>query len=181
MRGFFAHISIFLSSLPNSCQYQQNRVQWRAFTVQAGGFTHMFPSKMKVYSVHLNPREDNPYEQAKFIPEGFNLYAFIFTGFWALYHRNWWMAALFFTLHFGSGFYGASVGLSAPSIVFLEFGFRVMIGLSANDLWRALLERKDWATSDVVVAYSELEATHRYYERHLKGLIDAHVPLAGTV
>ncbi len=131
----------------------------------------MFPSKMKVYSVHLNPKDDSPYEDALFIPEGFNFYAFVFTGFWALAKKNWWMAVLFFLLHFGSGVYGAWVGLSASSIVFLEFGFRLMIGLSANDLWRSILERKGWVTSDVVVAYSELEATHRYYERHLRGIL----------
>ncbi len=133
----------------------------------------MFPSKMKVYSVHLNPREKNPYENAAFIAEGFNLYAFIFTGFWAIFKGNWWMAVLFFGLHLGSGVYGNFIGLSAPSIAFLELGFRIMIGLSANDLWRAMLERKGWVTSDVVVAYSELEATHRYYERHLNGLMPA--------
>lgn len=134
----------------------------------------MFPSKMKVYSVHLNPRDENPYENAVFIAEGFNLYAFVFTGFWATAHRLWWMALLFFMLHFGSGFYGNAVGLSAGSIVILEFGFRIMIGLSANDLWRSMLERKGWLTSDVVVAYSELEATHRFYERHLKSVIMEH-------
>ena len=45
-----------------------------------------------------------------------------------------------------------------------------MIGMSANDMWRAQLERKGWIMSEVVVAYSELEATHRYYERHLQGI-----------
>jgi hypothetical protein len=131
----------------------------------------MFSSKMKIYSVHLNPRDANPYENAVFIAEGFNLYAFIFTGFWAAYHRLWAMVGLFFVLHVGSGYYGEAIGLSVASIGFLEFGFRLMIGLSANDLWRSMLERKGWVTSDVVVAYSELEATHRYYERHLKGLL----------
>ncbi len=138
----------------------------------------MFPMRMKVYSVHLNPQDQNPYENAVFIPEGFNFYAFVFTGFWGLAKRLWWMSALFFALHFGSGFYGSAVGLSASSIIFLEFGFRLMIGLSANDLWRSYLERKGWVTSDVVVAYSELEATHRYYERHLHGLLPESKTLA---
>lgn len=130
----------------------------------------MFPSKMKIYSVHLNPLDKNPYENALFINEGFNWYAFIFTGFWALYHRLWWMTLLFFALHLGSGYYGSLIGLSTSSIALLEFGFRLMIGMSANDLWRARLEAKGWMMSEVVVAYSELEATHRYYERHLHGI-----------
>jgi hypothetical protein len=130
----------------------------------------MFASKMKIYSVHLNPRDANPYENAVFLTEGFNAYAFFFTGFWALYHRLWLMTLLFFALHLGSGYYGAAVGLSPTSIGVLEFGFRLMIGLSANDVWRAQLERKGWVVSDIIVAYSELEATHRYYERHLKGI-----------
>jgi hypothetical protein len=133
----------------------------------------MFPSRLRIYSVHLNPRDANPYESAVFIAEGFNLYAFIFTGFWALYHRLWWMALLFFTLHMGSGHYGAAVGLSVTSVGVLEFGFRLMIGLSANDMWRTQLEKRGWVMSDVVVAYSQLEATHRYYERHLQGLMPA--------
>jgi hypothetical protein len=131
----------------------------------------MFPNRMKIYSVHLDPKDKAPYENAKFIPEGFNFYAFIFTGFWALSKRLWWMSLLFFALHFGSGVYGDAVGLATSSIFFLELGFRIMIGLSANDLWRTHLERKGWVTTDVVVAYSELEATHRFYERHLNGII----------
>jgi Protein of unknown function (DUF2628) len=131
----------------------------------------MFPSKLKIYSVHLNPRDPNPYESAVFIAEGFNFYAFIFTGFWALYHRLWGMTALFFILHFGSGIYGEVVGLSVTSIGVLEFGFRLMIGMSANDVWRHQLDKKGWVMSDVMVAYSQLEATHRYYERHLQGIV----------
>jgi hypothetical protein len=137
----------------------------------------MFSSRMKIYTVLLNPTDKNPFESAQFIAEGFNLYAFIFSGFWALSHRMWWMAALFFTLHLGSGYFGNMIGLSASSILFLELGFRVMIGLSANDLWRMTLERKGWITSDVIVAYSELEATHRYLERHLSGVKS---PIAGA-
>lgn len=133
----------------------------------------MFASRMKIYSVHLNPKDDSPYENAVYIPEGFSIYAFIFTGFWALAHRLWWMALLFFLLHLGSGLYGEAVGLSASSIAFLELGFRVMIGLSAHDLWRQHLERSGWVTSDVVVAYSELEARHRYLERHLQSVLGA--------
>jgi Protein of unknown function (DUF2628) len=130
----------------------------------------MFAQKMKIYSIHLNSADPAAYENAIFISEGFNLYAFLFTGFWAGYHRLWGMMILFFALHVGSGYYGTVIGLSSASIAFLELGFRLMIGLSANDVWRGVLERKGWVTSDVIVAYTELEARHRYYERHLQNI-----------
>lgn len=101
-----------------------------------------------------------------FIPEGFNLMAFIFTFLWALYHRLWAVALLFFALPVMATLYGNFMHLHPSSVMILDLGIRVIVALLANDLWRSSLERKGWITTDVIVANSMLEASHRFYDRH---------------
>jgi hypothetical protein len=64
--------------------------------------------------------------------------------------------------------YGAKLmGFSVASIVVLDAGIRVLLGLCGNDFWRTALKKSGWVMSDVVVAHNMLEAAHRYYSRHI--------------
>jgi hypothetical protein len=124
-------------------------------------------AKMRIWTVHLNPRNKHPYENALFISEGFNFFAFLFTAFWALANRIWWLAACIFLVQWGLLYVVQWAGFSAPSIIIIDIGFRVLLGLCANDFWRAALNKQEWILSDVVVAHNMLEAAHRYYGRHI--------------
>ena len=44
---------------------------------------------MQVYTVHIHPGDADPMENAILIREGFNFWAFLLSGLWALYHRLW--------------------------------------------------------------------------------------------
>lgn len=130
----------------------------------------MFASRMKIYTVYLKPSKDNPYEDAVFIPEGFSFAAFLFTGFWALTKKCWLLAVLFFILPMGCATLAHMAGLSSPSVAVIDIGLRVLIGFFAYDGWRATLRSNRWVLHEVIVAYSELEAGHRYYERHVSAV-----------
>lgn len=123
-------------------------------------------NRMKIYSVHVNPRSEKPLEDAVFVPEGFSIAAFIFNVFWALYHRLWLVALLFLVLMVASTLTGKLLGLHPSSQFVLDLGTRLLLGMIAYDSWRASLERKGWITTDIIVAGNLLEATHRFYDRH---------------
>ncbi|TAE81077.1 MAG: DUF2628 domain-containing protein [Alphaproteobacteria bacterium] len=126
-----------------------------------------FGSRMRIYSVLLNPEEKNSLEQAHFIPEGFCWYAFLFSGFWAGSHHAWKLAALcFLCVPFGEVM-GYAFGFHPMSIIMINLGFRMLLGMMGYDWLRQYYQNKGWIVSDVIVAYSELEAMHRYYDRHM--------------
>ncbi len=127
-------------------------------------------SKMRVYSVHLNPRGKNIYENAMFISENFNMFAFLFTGFWALANRLWLVGIGIFVVQYGLLFLAKYFGVSMMGGVVIDLGVRFLLGLCGNDLWRAQLGLKGHVLSDVIVANNNLEAMHRYYGRHIKEL-----------
>jgi Protein of unknown function (DUF2628) len=130
----------------------------------------LFGHRMRMYSVLLNPKEKHSFEHAQFIPEGFCLYGFIFSGFWACAHRAWKLAALFFLCIPCGEIIATSIGFHPASVAIISLGLRVFIGLRGYDLLRNHYLAKGWIVSDVIVAYNELEAMHRYYERHMIAL-----------
>jgi hypothetical protein len=136
-------------------------------------------AKMRIWTVHLKTTDKNPYANALFISEGFNFFAFLFTGFWALVNRIWWLAGCIFLAQYGTLYLAKLAGLSYASIITIDIGIRVLLGLCGNDFWRAALNKSGWVLSDVVVAHNMLEAAHRYYGRHI-GEIEyrAHYPSA---
>lgn len=121
----------------------------------------------RLYSVHLNPKAPRPYESPVFVPEGFNVYAFLFHIFWALYHRIWLQAFIILGLLIAVQIASAYGDLSRTSTIILDLGIRLMIGMAANDLRRDTLDKRGWVVSDVVIADSLLDAERRYYDRHL--------------
>jgi hypothetical protein len=124
--------------------------------------------KLNVYTIYLNPKAKNIYQDALFIAEHFNIFAFIFTGLWAVANRLWYIAIAIFFVQFSAAYIINFIGLSAVQYGIIDFGFRILLGLYANDLQRYSLELKGHKLSDVIVARNLLEAAHRYYGKHLK-------------
>ncbi len=134
-------------------------------------------NRIRLYSVHIDPQAKRPYETAVFVPEGFNIYAFIFTELWALYHRLWLLAfiiTLLFVLIFTLG---RDYGFHLMSTTILQMGIRLMIGFQANDVLRSHYEKKGYVFVDMVAAHSQLEAELRFYDRYLPRLPEAAIPI----
>ncbi len=123
--------------------------------------------RFKLYSVQVNPNAPRPYETAVFIPEGFNLKAFLFTELWALYHRMWVLAFVLTLIFVTIAFSGQHFGFSAGSMFVLQMGIRLMVGLEANDALRAVYEKRGYVTADMVAAHTSLESEQRFYDRYL--------------
>lgn len=120
---------------------------------------------MKVYTVHIHPGDAEPMENAILIREGFNFWAFLLSGLWALYHRLW------------LGFFGLLVVSFLCSFIVMAFDggpemdFALALltgigfGLIANDLRRRKLAAKGWKLVDIVAGRNESDAEHRCFDR----------------
>ena len=124
-------------------------------------------ARLKIYTVHLKPDADNDIERLRFVSEGFNLYAFFFTIFWALYMRMWRFAGVLLLLN-------AAVALSLwsfgeflpPTTNICQFGLQLWSGFAANDFLRAELRRRGFITYALVSGENELRAEQRFFDRH---------------
>lgn len=121
----------------------------------------------QIYTVHIDPSKTNPVEKAVFVREGFNLFAFIFGVFWALYHRMWLIAIALAIVVVSFGLAEEAKALDMVSLTILQIAFNIFIGLQGNDLRRWWLSKRGYIMSDVVVSDNELRAQQRYFDRIL--------------
>jgi hypothetical protein len=122
---------------------------------------------LKTYAVYIKPGDEHPLESAVFVKEGFSIWVYIFSLFWALFHQLWSLAAVILAFYFLS-----NLALDAELIdlnfrMVLEAGFLIWISFSAND-WRGrTLIRHGHVLLDVIMARSEDEARQRLFDRYL--------------
>ncbi len=126
-----------------------------------------FPAGMKIYTVHVKPGVAHAQDKPIFLREGFNWMAFVFIGFWALYHRLWWQALAIVAFNIFIISLGEQHALSIESVNAIQLGLHVLVGYLANDWLRAKLQRRGYAMSDITAADSLLRAEQRYFERYL--------------
>lgn len=121
---------------------------------------------MKLYTVHARPGT-SMVEKPVFIKEGFNLWAFLLTVVWALYHRLWLVSLLLVAFNV-TMFYCVRIQLfSSISFGILHLAFHVICGLYGNDWIRAKLTRRGYIMADITAGDSLLRAEQRYFERYL--------------
>lgn len=116
---------------------------------------------MRVFTVHVKADSPDPV----LIKEGFSWPAFLFSVFWALWHRLWWVAAgLLAVLVVASAASGALLG-SGGAHSAVNLGVSAVIGFMANDIHRRVLERQGW-TEDAVVLGRDRDAAEFRYLQH---------------
>ena len=125
----------------------------------------MIFNRPKLYSVHINPEHEEPFETAEFVQEGFNIFAFIFNGFWMFYHKIWVSGIVIILLMGAIAALAPTFGFNPLSALVLRIGLQIMIGLEANDLRRKHLSKKGYIVSDVVAGSTLLDAQQRYFDR----------------
>ena len=120
---------------------------------------------MKVYTVHTHPGDADPMENAVLIREGFNFWAFLLSGLWALYHRLWLgffgIVAVSVLCSFAAELFDGGPEMDFALALVTGIGF----GLIANDLRRHKLAACGWKMIDIVAGHDETEAEHRCFER----------------
>lgn len=121
--------------------------------------------RMKIYTVHVKPGTVNPYERPVFVREGFNFFAFLFTFFWALFHRLWMQAIGILLINIALMMLVRMHVMSADGIAIVQLAMNVMIGFVANDWLRAHLSKRGYIVADISAADNLLRAEQRYFER----------------
>jgi hypothetical protein len=120
---------------------------------------------MKVYTVHTHPGDAEPMENAILIREGFNFWAFLLSGLWALYHRLWLGLLGLLAVSFLCSFVVMAFDGGPEMDLALAFLIGIGFGLIANDLRRKKLEAQGWKLTDIVAGHNESDAEHRCFER----------------
>ncbi|OKH87321.1 DUF2628 domain-containing protein [Thalassospira sp. TSL5-1] len=133
---------------------------------------------MKVYTVHINPGQADPIENAVLVREGFNFWAFLLTGLWALFHRQW---LAFIGLLVVSGLVNLAIHLAngGPEMDFLlNIVVSIGFGLVANDLRRRKLAKQGWKMVEIIASHSEQDALHQYVHRAVKNTAITPTPVS---
>jgi hypothetical protein len=120
--------------------------------------------RLHVYTVHRKIGSQSP-DDLRFVREGFNFFAFIFTIFWALFHRLWVPALALFIVQ--AMLYSAEQQgwLSALSVMVCQLAVQVITGFLANDWLRAKLKTRDFLMVDVVTGDNKIRAEQRFFDR----------------
>jgi len=122
---------------------------------------------LKIYTVHMKSGETLAERKPIFIREGFNIFAFIFTLFWTLYHRLWRWSLLILAVNVVLALATKNHLLDTNTGSIIQIAFNVLVGFHANDWLRDGLARRGYVMADVTAADSLLRAEQRYFERSL--------------
>ena len=101
---------------------------------------------------------------AEAVKEGFSWPAFILSIFWALWHRLWLAALVFFAANLALGAVLALTGADWLASTAGSLGLAAIIGWTANDIRRAKLARRGFAERAPVIAATGEAAIRRYFD-----------------
>lgn len=119
---------------------------------------------MRIYTVHMRSGALEPERDLKLVKEGFSWPAFVFSFFWALWHRLWWEALALFAFTTGVNLAVAGAGFGETAAGAVSLAVAIAVGLLANDLHRKALRRKGFVETEVVAAPNRETALGRFLD-----------------
>jgi len=119
-------------------------------------------NRLHTYTVHVHP--DKP-DEPILVREGAAIGAFIFGGFWLLYHRVWLWGALAVLLAGVCEWLNRSTTGDTMYIEAAQFVLALFIALEARELFRESLARRGYVCEGIVSEASEERALLRFYEQ----------------
>ena len=129
----------------------------------------MFLNSLHIYTVHLRPGQQAGDDMPIFVREGFNIWAFLFTLLWSLYHRLWMLSGLMLGYNLLVMSLQHSSLITSMSASVLMLGMQVIIGFHGNDWVRSKLRRRGFITAGIVTGESLIRAEQRFFEQYLSG------------
>lgn len=117
---------------------------------------------MRIFTVHLRRHGLDPDRDFLLIREGFSWPAFLFGGFWALWHRLWLAAAVLLLLRAGFASVLVHMGANLAAQLAVDLAFAVAAGMIGNDLRRERAARDDFVDVGVVAA-EDVDAAERRF------------------
>jgi hypothetical protein len=121
----------------------------------------------KTFAVYAKPDEDDPLTTTVFVKEGFSFLAYIFTFFWALYYKIWWLVVFCFVFQVGKQFMIEYGMLSEQSDIIISMAYMVLIGFQAQDWYGKDLERKGYSLIGIVMARNLDDARQRFFDKYI--------------
>jgi len=127
----------------------------------------MFSSKTKLYTVLIKKKAPEPLKEVIFIKNGFNIYAFFFFSFWALFNKLWLLFAALFSLEIAANIFPQYLFFDKTYFELLAVTLHFWLGFEANDIKISNLEQNGYIIFDVVSGIDELDAERRFYDKYL--------------
>jgi len=119
---------------------------------------------MRHYTVHLRRHGLDPDRDLVLVKEGFSWPAFFFSVLWALWHRLWLVAGIFFLIQLAMSLVLAVWTLDPVSASAVSVGAALIFGYAANDLRRWVLGRRGFVETAVVAADGRDGAERRFLD-----------------
>ena len=117
---------------------------------------------MKIYTVHTNGWSASADADAILIREGFNVAAFLFGPFWALWHGMWRTAIALLLLAVAVSGGAMAAGLADGAELVLSLGVQAATGLWGNDWRRHVLARRGVLERTAIAAPGYRDAERRH-------------------
>lgn len=119
---------------------------------------------MRFYTVHMHRPVRDAQRDVVLVKEGFNAFAFLFWGLWALVGRLWLVALGLIALEVALNAVFVLAGLHPLVQVVLWLGFAMIVGFFGNDLHRWTLDRRDFLQMGVVSGRDVESAEQRFWD-----------------
>lgn len=131
-------------------------------------YNHDITNKlMLTYTVHKQNKADSD-SVAIYVPEKFSWKACLFAPLWILYHKLWGTFVTYILFVFIIQELVSLEVLDSFSATIMYFGFAILFGFSAHDLFRESLKSQGYKLVDIIIASSEDEAELKYISYHVK-------------
>ena len=121
---------------------------------------------MKFFAIYMKTDANAPLETVTCISSRFSFMAGIFQGFWALYHRIWWLAALLISIEILLGYARSEQIIATNALAIINMALFAIVGFSASDWQEANLKHKSYTFMDVVIARNDMEAKARFLDQY---------------
>ena len=123
---------------------------------------------MRIYTVHeksgLSDKGAGAADEAVPVKEGFSWRAFILSPLWALWHRLWLAAIVFFLANMVLSQLLVGFGANEAARGAASLALALIIGWTANDFRRRKLNKLGFRERAVVIAGNKETALQRYME-----------------
>jgi hypothetical protein len=115
---------------------------------------------MAIYTVHS---KGEPERDAIFLREGFSPGAFVFTAFWAIWHRMWVAGLVLIVLIAGIDMLGRYFEVPEVAVSAVSIAVNLLFGLEAQELRRRALARRGFDELGLTSGRNLYEAELRFF------------------
>ena len=124
-------------------------------------------NNLKTYNVIFRKDAKDPLETVEIVPNGFNLWAFVFTGLWCIANKCWRalaFLAIIFSLIIAAEYLQLVNNVQAN---ILSLAISIWFGFEANNYKLKIFEENEYSTFTVVTGFNEDDALRRFYDKFI--------------